>query len=93
MSKSKKVVESDTEEELVLQNLLDLIEELSIHIKYDRGVFNGGFARYKDDKYFYLNRKSKIQTRIALIVDELKEMEIPEKLISPEIKEILTSTK
>ena len=93
MVKSKKIEESDIKGDLILQNLIGLLEELSIHIKYDRGVFNGGFARYKNDKYFYLNRKSKVQARITLIVDELKEMEIPEKMMSPEIKEILMSTK
>ena len=93
MNRLKKKIENSTEDELILRSLLDLLDKLSIHTKFDRGVFNGGFARYKNDKYFYLNRKSKIQSQIALIVNELKEMEIPEKLISPEIKLFLTSTK
>ncbi|GEM_PF-3550350 len=77
------------DQEKILENLIDLLKALDIQVKYERGVFNGGYARYKEDKYFYLNRKSKIETRIALILDELKGMQIPEELLSPEIKTIL----
>ena len=89
MKKIKKIKEPPTEEEKTLENLIDLLKSLNIHVKYERGVFNGGYARYKDDRYFYLNRKSKVETRIALILDELKNMEIPEELITPDIRKIL----
>jgi hypothetical protein len=60
-------------------------------VKYDRGVFNGGVDRYKEDRCFYLNRKSKVKTQIALIVNELKGMEIPDELLNDDLKKKLTS--
>jgi len=89
MKENKKIKEITNEEEKNLENLINLLKALNIHVKYERGVFNGGYARYKNDKYFYLNRKSKVKTRIALILDELKGMEIPEELITADIKKIL----
>jgi len=87
--KKKKKEKTATEEEKTLENLINLLKALNIHVKYERGVFNGGYARYRNEKYFYLNRKSKTETRIALILDELKGIEIPEELLTPEIKKIL----
>ncbi len=57
----------------VLQDLLRLLEELSIEVKYHRGNFRGGLVYYNGSKYFYLNRKDDTETQISLIASELKQ--------------------
>ncbi|HID39305.1 MAG TPA: hypothetical protein EYP36_07305 [Calditrichaeota bacterium] len=57
----------------VLQDLLELLEELSIEVKYHRGNFRGGLVYYDGSKYFYLNRKDNVETQISLIASELKQ--------------------
>ncbi|MHB2150930.1 hypothetical protein ACX8XP_17890 [Calditrichota bacterium LG25] len=84
MTKQKNKI--DEKEEKVLQELLDLLEKLSIHVRYDRGFFNGGLVRYKDQLYLYLNRKADSASKIALIVEELKYIHIPENLLSDNLK-------
>jgi hypothetical protein len=91
MEKKQKNKKTLSKEETIFEELLTLLKALNIRVKYERGVFNSGFARYKDDKCFYLNRKSKIKNRITLIVNELKQMEIPQELLSDDLKKILTS--
>ena len=72
--------------EQLLQQLLEIIETLSVTVKYDRGNFTGGLIRYHEDNIFYLNRKADIDTKLQTIVTELKQMPIPESLISPELR-------
>ena len=69
-----------------MQQLLDIIEALSVSVKYDRGNFKGGLIRYHEDNIYYINRKADIDTKLQTIVNELKQMRIPEKLISPELR-------
>jgi len=73
------------DQEKALQVLEDLLEKLSIKIKYDRGNFKGGLVRYHKDDLLYLNRKDKTEAKIKTIVSELKEMEIPQHLKTEEI--------
>ncbi len=70
----------------MLQQLLELIEELSVTVKYDRGNFKGGLIRYHEDNIYYINRKADMDTKLQTIVNELKQMRIPEKLVSPELR-------
>lgn len=74
------------EKELLLEQLINIIEKLSVTVKYDRGNFKGGLVRYHEDNYFYINRKADIDVKIQTIVNELKQVQIPEELISSEIK-------
>lgn len=72
-------------EQLLLQ-LLDIIDKLSVTVKYDRGNFNGGLVRYREDTLFYINRKADMDTKLQNIVNELKQVHVPESLISPELR-------
>lgn len=83
---AKKKVEQQSHQEEVLKQLLDLLEKLSINVRYDRGFFYGGLVRYKDQLYLYLNRKSETMQKIEIIVDELKYIHVPEDLISEDLK-------
>lgn len=67
---------------------MDLIEKLSITIKYDRGNFRGGLVRYHENDLLYLNRKDNPETKIKTIVNELKQIEIPHHLLTDEISEV-----
>jgi len=75
------------EKEQLLNQLIELVEKLSVTVKYDRGNFMGGLFRYRDDNYFYINRKADLDVKIQTIVNELKQVQIPEELLSSEIKE------
>ncbi len=83
---AKKKVEQQSHQEEVLKQLLDLLEKLSINVRYDRGFFHGGLVRYKDQLYLYLNRKSETMQKIETIISELKYIQIPEELISEDLK-------
>lgn len=74
------------EKEQLLEELVNLIEHLAITIKYDRGNFKGGLVRYHDDNLYYMNRKADTDEKIQTIINELKQVQIPEELLSEEIR-------
>lgn len=83
---TKKDNHVDLNSELILNELLALLDKMSINVKYDRGNFQGGLVRYEDNDFFYINRKAKTETKINTIVDELKNLEIPAKYLSQKLK-------
>ena len=72
--------------EHILNELISLLDKLSINVKYDRGNFQGGLVKYENNDFFYINRKAKTETKINTIIDELKNLNIPAKYISKELK-------
>ncbi|MGD9487729.1 MAG: hypothetical protein AB7W47_06885 [Calditrichaceae bacterium] len=72
-----------------MQILVDYLNRLGITVKYDRGNFKGGLVRYHDDSCFYINRRIETSVKINLIIDELKQMQIADENIPPEIRKIL----
>ncbi len=75
------------DKEKLFAELLGILEELSVTVKYDRGNFKGGLVRYREDNLFYINRKADMDVKLQNIVNELKEITIPQELLSDEIKE------
>ena len=78
------------DQEKIFEELLQLLDKLSITVKYDRGNFQGGLVRYNDQNYFYMNRGAETAVKINIILTELKRLNIPEELLKPEIKNILS---
>ena len=76
------------EDEQKLTALLELLDKLSIQVKYARGYFHGGLVRYRDQLFLYLNRAAKMQNKIEMIVNELQYIEIPPDLMTPQLREI-----
>lgn len=73
------------DKEKLYEQLLDLIEHLAVTIRYDRGNFTSGLVRYKEENLFYINRKTDIDHKIQTIINELKQVQIPEELLSAEL--------
>jgi hypothetical protein len=82
----KKNIQIDQNAEDILNELISLLNKLDIIVKYDRGNFKGGLVKYENSDFFYINRKAKTETKITTIVDELKNLDIPAKYLSKELK-------
>jgi len=74
------------DKEHLLNQLIELIETLSVTVKYDRGNFKGGLVRYREDNFFYINRKADIDIKLQTIINELKQIQIPDELLSSDIR-------
>jgi hypothetical protein len=73
----------------IFSELQKVLKQLNISIKYDSGYFKGGFYRYKEQKTIYLNRAETMDQHIALIISEIKEMDLSAISLSPSLQEII----
>ncbi|MCB0282453.1 MAG: hypothetical protein KDF60_07725 [Calditrichaeota bacterium] len=74
-----------------LEILISFLENNGITVKSDRGDFKGGMVRYHDDKFLYLNRKLDSESRIKLIIEEIKEMQLNPDVFDDTVSEIIRS--
>ena len=72
-----------------LQILVSFLENRDINVKSDRGNFKGGFVRYHNDRYLYLNRKLDTESKIKLIIKEIEELNLNKDEFDDEILNIL----
>ena len=79
-------------EDQIFKELENLLNRLSIEIKYRKGYFKGGLCRFRDQNYFYLDRVDKVEHHIALILDELGKMDLSDIDISQSIEELLSKS-
>jgi hypothetical protein len=80
------------EDNQLFTELEELLQELSITIKYGRGYFKGGLCRYKDDKYLYLNRSDDKDKHISIILAELENMDLSGIKLNKTIGELLSKS-
>lgn len=76
--------------EQLLGELQQLLQELSIQIRFGKGFFTGGLCRYKDQQYLYLNKAQDSDQQIALIITEIKKLDLNGVDINPTISKLLS---
>lgn len=77
-------------DDAIFKELEELLSKLDIKIRFGRGYFKGGLCRYKDDKYFYLNRTDDKEKHISLILTELEKMDLKNIELPNMVGEILS---
>lgn len=76
----------------IFKELEELLTQLDVKIRFGRGYFKGGLCRYKDEKYFYLNRTDDKEKHISLILEELEKMDLKNVEIPTMVGEILSKS-
>ena len=72
-----------------LNELQNVLSQLSIDVKYGRGYFDGGLYRYKDQTVIYLNRTHTIEKHINILSQELKNFDLGRVKINTELRVLL----
>ena len=80
------------EDNQVFKELEELLDKLSIKIKYGRGYFRGGLCRFKEEKYLYLNRSDDKDRHISIILSELENIDLNGMEMSISIGELLSKS-
>ena len=76
--------------EQLLGELQQFLQELSVQVKFGKGYFTGGLCRYKDQKYLYVNKSQDLDQQIALIITEIKKLDLNGVDIKPTISRLLS---
>jgi hypothetical protein len=73
----------------ILKELQNVLDQLSIDLKYGRGYFDGGLYRYKDQTVIYLNRTHTIEKHINILSQEIKNYDLGKIKINSELRVLL----
>ncbi len=77
-----------TPEEL-LSELEATAQEMNIHLRYEKGDFEGGYCILRDDRVIVINKKLSPQRKTSVIATALGEIGIEEKYLKPAIREFI----
>lgn len=78
------------DQEDILQQLQELAEKLSIEVRFEKGDFEGGLYRYKDDEKIVLNNNLSTETKIKIMAKELKSrLDFEHLYLVPAIREVI----
>jgi len=76
--------------EHILQAFENLLNNLSIDIRYEKGDFNGGLCRMPNKYVLIINSKLPREQKIKLIASELNSLDLNHIYIRPALRKIIT---
>ena len=74
------------EKEEIFAELQNILDQLSVDLKFGRGYFEGGLYKYKDQSVIYLNRTHTIEKHINILCQEIKNYDLEGIELNPEIR-------
>ena len=76
-------------EEEQLSQLENIVSQLGIHLRYEKGDFQGGICRIGEERVLIVNRALQPQQKIAIIAAELAQIDLAGVFIVPAIRELI----
>jgi len=77
------------ESQNILQGFENLIQNLSIDLRYEKGDFAGGLCRMREKSVFIINNRLPVENKIQLIASELRSLDLNHIYIRPALREII----
>ena len=83
-------------ETMILQNLEEIAEKLSVKVNYEnlrkRHIFSkGGFCRIKEDKIVIIDTTLNLSEKIDILADALSQFDLEDIYMPPAVRKILAS--
>ena len=76
--------------ENILQAFENLVNNLSIDLRYEKGDFNGGLCRVPGKNILIVNSRLPMEQKIKLIAAELNSLDLNHIYIRPALRKIIT---
>lgn len=74
-----------TEEELLLE-LEQAVQEIGLHIRYEKGDFDGGYCILRDENIIVANKKLSVPKKCSVIAQALGEFGIDDVYMKPIVR-------
>jgi len=74
-----------TEEELLLE-LEEAVNEIGLHIRYEKGDFDGGYCILRDENIIVVNKKLSLPKKCSVIAQALGEFGIEDVYMKPIVR-------
>lgn len=72
-----------------LKELEELLEKLSIQLRYEKGNFQGGLCTYDNKSCLILNKNHTVDQRLNILRNEMQLLNLDEFFIRPALREFL----
>ena len=76
-----------------LSNLEEVVNQMGIMLRYEKGDFRGGFCRVGDKKMLIVNSALDLQVKISLISHELSKLDLSETYVVPAVRLLIENCK
>lgn len=73
----------------LLQELEQLLERLSIPLRYEKGDFRGGLCIYNRQRHFILNKRLSVDQKLQILKSDLRLLNLQEIYLRPALREFL----
>ncbi|MFQ5627608.1 MAG: hypothetical protein ACE5I1_02515 [bacterium] len=75
-----------------LSSLENIVSQLGIHLRYEKGDFDGGVCRINEKRLLIINQALQPQKKIAVIAEELSRFDLSGVFIVPAIRELIETS-
>ncbi|OQX83027.1 hypothetical protein B6D60_11205 [candidate division KSB1 bacterium 4484_87] len=77
------------DQKYLLQAFEDLVQKLSIDLRYEKGDFSGGLCQMPNKTVLIINSKLPLEQKIRLIARELSHLKLNHIYIRPALRELI----
>jgi len=67
----------------------ELLERLSIPLRFEKGDFKGGICTFKNQTQFILNNGLSIEQKLQVIKSEIRNLDLENLFLRPELREYI----
>ena len=75
--------------ERLLSELINLSEQLGLEIREEKGDFNGGLCRIRNDNFIFLNRRHNLEKKIQVLAEALAAQPLEGRFLLPAVRDTL----
>ncbi len=75
--------------EHLIQEIENLLAQLSIPLRYEKGNFKGGLCRVNDERLFILNKNLPLEQKLQIFREELTHLDLEDIFIRPVLRDYL----
>ncbi len=73
----------------LLSELEELLERLSIPLRYEKGDFRGGLCKLNEQTYFIVNKKLSLDQKLQILKSDLRLLDLQQIYLRPALREFL----
>lgn len=88
IKKAAKISPDQKKDELIVE-LIQVINELGLTVRTEKGTFKGGFCLLREQKLFLLNKNLEQDKKIIILSRQISSMDIEGIYLKPNIRELI----
>jgi hypothetical protein len=85
----KNILKIDKDKDIIISELVEVLHNLGYNVRFDKGVFKGGFCLLREEKLFLINKNFEQDKKISLLAKNINDIGTEGIYLKPNIRDIL----